>query len=76
MYIYTRTYTLYIHFDPEDGGSMYLRNFGESVHIHTVQRSIVRINIKNEPPWKSKTGLSDVQDRANSVSGRKLFENN
>jgi hypothetical protein len=47
---------VYEHFppysDPEDGGSMYLRNVGNTAHIHTLQTPKRGININNEPPCK------------------------
>jgi hypothetical protein len=33
------------HFDPEDGGTMYLQNNSNTVHINTVQRPKSKINI-------------------------------
>lgn len=40
---------IYVHplFDPEDGGSLYLRNIGYSTHIHEAQGPISRITIMN-----------------------------
>jgi hypothetical protein len=31
--------------DPEDGGRMYLRNVGNTIHIHNEQRPLRRTNI-------------------------------
>jgi hypothetical protein len=36
-------------FDPEDGGSMCLRNIKYTTHIRIVQRPKSRINVKNGP---------------------------
>lgn len=50
----------WIHFNPEDGGSMYFRSVGNDAHIHTVQRPWSRININSEPLWKSSTSHSNA----------------
>jgi hypothetical protein len=36
------------HFDPEGGGSTYLRNVGNTAQVHTVQRPKSRNNDSNE----------------------------
>jgi hypothetical protein len=36
---------------PEDGGSTYLPNDGDTAHIHGVERPKSRINISTEPVW-------------------------
>lgn len=36
-------------FYSQDGHSMYLQNFGNTVYIHRMQRPKNRININNEP---------------------------
>jgi hypothetical protein len=42
--VYANTYST--HFIPEDGGSIYLQNIGNTAHIHAVQRPKSRLNIK------------------------------
>jgi hypothetical protein len=44
------------HFGSEDGSIIYLQNVSNTAHIHTVQRSKIRISINSEPPWKPKIG--------------------
>jgi hypothetical protein len=36
------------HFNPEDGGSIHLRNAVSTAHIHRIQRPNNRINLNNE----------------------------
>lgn len=36
-----------LHFDPEDEGSMHLRNFNNIAHIHTARRPTNGINTNN-----------------------------
>jgi hypothetical protein len=40
---------VYLHpvFGPEDGGSLYLRKIGFTVHIHAARRPVIRFNIMN-----------------------------
>jgi hypothetical protein len=40
--------------DPEDGGSMYLRNFGNTAHIYTLQTPKRALNINIELSCKPK----------------------
>jgi hypothetical protein len=37
------------YFEPEDGGSTYLRNYSNTAHIHKFQRPKNRMNISLEP---------------------------
>jgi hypothetical protein len=43
--MYKRTLIHLTHFGPEDGGSIYLRNVDNTVHIYTVQNPRSKINI-------------------------------
>jgi hypothetical protein len=47
--IYTRILTHPIHFDPQDGGRIYIRNVGNTAHMNAIQRLKTRFNVNREP---------------------------
>jgi hypothetical protein len=62
---WTRIYIyIYTHFDPENGGSMYLRNVGNTSYIDTVKRCKSRISMNVK--------ISYVDPRYNAGVGGKL----
>jgi hypothetical protein len=58
IYIHAWTLNRSTHFDPEDGGIMYLRNVGNAAHIHTLQKSKGKFRIKSSTVTKVKEVLN------------------
>jgi hypothetical protein len=55
----------HVNFNPEDGGSMYLRSVGNTAHFNKEQSS--ESNFNRQPLWKSK-GEGTPRKLANAIS--------